>query len=519
MNGSSPTFPGFDRPLDLKALRLHAQTPDRVYSLEGKRFVAVNLDRMTVVTDEGREVGLELNRKFAVLSPLTRKAAAAAMLHALDGKRKASTTTRWIDELSLFLRTVSGVLDGARLSTITLAMFQWYCSSKGASQQKQLRGALLYWWRTDIPGIATELGSFLLTTAPPKPRGMIEVQNSKPSERPLSMEQVRSLLSNIDQLYASGVFDPQTNALWRLMISEALRPSQMQLLQFGDVRMDRSSEGKLLSVSLMVPTVKQQATRARDYMTLHRLSEALGQAIADHVAYAEDLHGAKVPADWALFGIRNASTVGRKPLLEETPAYLMHIFERTAAKIAALDSAFEEVELFNRRFKHTKLTHLAAMGASLEVLAHAGYQTSTISLRRYVNLSDEAFAVYEEQLEETHIHINNAFRGQVIARSDATRPDPEHRILDQSMEDDVGACAAEPCEVIACLGCYLCPRFEAFNDGPHRRVEASLVAEQERTRAAGLPETTVQLRANILSAVRDVIVRIDELRRKREGPA
>ena len=73
------------------------------------------------------------------------------------------------------------------------------------------------------------------------------------------------------------------------------------------------------------------------------------------------------------------------------------------------------------------------------------------------------------------------------------------------MADDVGACGAAPCDVLACFGCYGCPRYEAFVDGHHERVEAILVAEQERAKLAGMPPETIHLRDRTLAQVRHVI--------------
>ena len=108
---------------------------------------------------------------------------------------------------------------------------------------------------------------------------------------------------------------------------------------------------------------------------------------------------------------------------------IQYLIAKTREHIASINGDFEDIDLFNRRFKHTKLTHLAASGAPLEVLAYAAYQTSTISLQRYVNLTEEAYLGFERQLDQSNELIENAFRGKVIQRSEATHADPEHLSL------------------------------------------------------------------------------------------
>jgi hypothetical protein len=502
-------FPGFNAQINKNAWSETVQIPERIYSLDGKRFVAVSLDRMCVPSDEHGQWEIRLKEKLATFTPMTCLTASYVLLESLNGKRKTSTVRRWLDELSLFSRTVSEAMDGQRISVITLKMYQWYCSSKNASQQKLLRSVLLRWIDEETPGVHPELVNHLKTTAAPKPRGMIEVQNAVPAERPFSMSQVRTLIDNIEQLYVSGDFDAQTRLLWRMMISEALRPTQMSLLQVGDVKVERDVDGKLVAVHLNVPMVKQSGVAARDYQQSHRLSPAVSQALVEHLEFANAVHGSELPKTWPLFCVR-LSGDRKTPTTKRTSVGIHHVIQGSRKKIASLNDDFDSTDLFNRRFKHTKLTHLAASGAPLDVLAYAGFQTSTISLTRYVNLTEEAFVAFEKRLEPAYQQIEAAFRGKLIERNEATHADPEHRIADPSMEDDVGACGADPCEVLACFGCYTCPRFEAFTDGPHERVAATLLAEQARGLASGMPAETLLLREHILSAVRRVIQLIED---------
>lgn len=497
-------FPGFNGQIDKKAWAELVQIPVQIYSLDGKRFIPVNLVQMTVPSDERGNCTINLNAKLASFSAMTRTAAIFVLLQALDGQRKTSTVTRWISELSLFSRTISEVLDSQLIKVITLNMYLWYCSKKNPSQEKLLRSVLLWWIKEGAPGVHQELITHLKITAPRKPRGMIEVQNAVPSERPLTMQQVHGLLEDIAELYLSSKFNPQENLLWRLMISEALRPSQMRLMQFKDINVLRDVDSRLVAVRLNVAMVKQAGVPARDFMRWHRLSSAVSQAVVEHLEFVDQIHGCRPPETWAVFCVRKPPT-GQKFRLEGTSVELHNLIATTRDYIASMNDDFGSLDLFNRRFKHTKLTHLAAAGAPMEVLAFAAFQTSTISLQRYVSLTEEAYVSYERRLDASNQLIENAFRGRVILRTAATHSDPEHRIIEPSMEDDVGACGAEPCDVLACFGCYGCHRFEAFVDGPHERVEAILVSEQERAKAAGMPQETIYLRDRTLAQVRHVI--------------
>lgn len=503
-------FPGFDAPIDKELWKRKVQIPDQLFSIDGGIFVAVDLEFMCIPSDEQGEVSVRLLSKLASFTDQTRLAAASILIHSLDGNRKTASPVRWLDELSLFMRSISELLGGRKISTITTGMFDWYAGQKGASQIKLLRSTLLYWISRGVPGIQRELVTHLESTSPKAPRGMIEVQNAVPSERPFTTPQITALLRAIGQLYVTQAFNPQENFLWKSMISEALRPSQLRLLQFGDFQIDRDTEGKAASVRLFAPMVKQKGTPARSFKTEHRLSHSLSVAFLDHRKFVAEILGSDPPETLPVFCVKRGLSADQPPFIDPKGIGISHLVSRTRILIVEIAGEFEATDLFNRRFKHTKLSNLAAAGASDEVLAHAGYQTSTISLRRYVNLTDEAFSAIEEMLDDTHQSIDDAFRGTVIDPDDAKFKDPEHLVMDPSLEDPVGACSADPCGVLACLGCYICPRFQAFTDGPHKRVEAVVLEQQERARAAGLTPEAIYKNAPILAGIRSVIRLIEE---------
>lgn len=454
---------------------------------------------------------LRFRESLACFAPDTLVAFASALLDALDGKRKISTVYRWLSELSLFSRTVSQELGGRQITTVTQSMYVWYANKKNASQTKLLRSAMLHMLHVGAPGLSDDLVFHLRAVPPPKPRSTIEIQNSEPAERPFSMNEVQSILAALSALYLSGKFDPQTHLLWRMLVSEAMRPSQMRLLKFGDLELERDEQGRVQTVRVNVPIVKQAGTNARDFKLPYRLSNALGIAVADHLTFVTSLIGMAPPKDWALFCVRKDKKLSKVGYFAGPDAIsIASAIGISRQKISDCIDNFNPGDLFHRRLKHTKLTHLAQRGASKETLAYAGHQTSTGSLSHYVNLTDETFELYEEQLESTHTFVANAFAGKLVKRGQSTYADADHEISDLRMDSPVGACSREPCEVLACLACYGCPRFEAFEDGPHELVEAMLLNEQVRAKAAGLSERAVHLRSNILAAVRAVIKLVDE---------
>lgn len=428
----------------------------------------------------------------------------AAVIDALNGRRKSSTVSAWVNCWSLFMRNVQDDKAFA-INTVTLAMFKWGTRTWGPSQKKLLLGILKFWMGRRYPGIASELQIYLRTSKVPKPRSTTEVQANEVSERPFSLARVKEITMRVESLYMSGEFDPQDNLLWRLIISEALRPSQIALLQFQDI--DELSVSGWKGVELKVAMVKLHATPARSNLVPVTVAEAVATALRDHLAYMRSISGKNLLPQQPLF-----SVVRRPATVKHSPLSINELIDRTRRKISGEVGDLVHTDLFCRRFKHTKLTHLAMLGAPIEVLARAAFHSSEGSLKYYVNFTDERFEEYEEKLSGHHESIDGAFRGNLIEQGEQTSTNTDNLILDETMTGCVGACGRTPCGVLAPVGCYVCPRFEAFIDGPHEAVLNGLLADRARAAASGLPTETVTREDYLISAVREVVNRANLIR-------
>lgn len=495
---------------DLKGRIAHnSDLPTRVKLVDTGNFIPVDLHEMVLDGDGGRRT-LRLIECEAFLCHGTFLDYSYIVLHALNGRRKASTVKRWSNEFRLFLESQPAG-DTQPVTTITFAMFNSYCLTKKPSQQKLLRSFLAYWNRYNRPGIAADLSDYLITSKAPRPRPTTEIQNSCKHERPFTLGQVQRILSVIDSLYISGNFDEQDNLLWRLIISEALRPSQLSLLRIGDVHCAEQGSVETMRVSLSVPVVKQKATPARGYMMTSRLSESVSNAARQHLTYVNKLYGSTLPSSYPLFCVKEQRD-GKK-ILQPTTINIPSRISVTRKKISRQVDDMEDFEIFTRRFKHTKLTHLAVLGAPKEVLARAGYQTSTISLRHYVNLTEEAFSEYEILMSTTNDHIYDAFQGSIVDETGAKFPDVEHQIFGPQLDRVLGACSTNPCDVFAPVGCYVCPRFQAFTDGPHQTVLEFLLDRKRIAERVGVSNEAMQRDDHLITAVQQVIFQIKENRK------
>ncbi|MEP6770231.1 MAG: hypothetical protein ABI893_00410 [Polaromonas sp.] len=486
---------------------LPGELPKHVRSIESGRLIAFNPDQMTLHTESG-EFSLRLKQSAFGLSAATSEIFFSCVANALHGKRKGLTVLKWVNRFSRLMDVIVPLVDKPIL-TITLSMFLYSTKDDGASNAKTLRSLLKFWIRQGHPGISKDLKDHLSTSKAPKPRSTLEIQANSTQERPFSSQQVREILSTVEDLYVKRVFSPQDYLLWRLIISEAMRPSQLHLLRVGDIKIIRDASGNVIRIFIDTPIVKQKATSARKYMMQYQLSSAVIPAILAQLNYLNAVAGKSLCDSTPLFSVvrRNG-----KPLsIAKKGMWISSLIARTRAYIANHSDDFNDIEFFTRRFKHTKLTHLAIIGAPLAVLARAGFQTSTISLRHYVNLSAEAFDAYELKMDESHNEIASTFRGEIVSREWQSTHDEQSLILSPSMSEVVGGCAATPCGVLAPIGCYTCSRFRAFKDGPHQEVLDELLFKRNRAVGLQLPLETVQRDDFLIAVVRAVIDQIQNI--------
>jgi integrase len=478
--------------------------PKKIRLIDSKNFVKVDIDEMLLEGDTGRRT-LRLREKSRYLTEKAALAYWCVILSALNGKRKVATVIRWVDEFTRFT-TFWAESNSSKIEMISLGMLNNYSQEKNASQIKLLRSLIKFWLSCKKPGISECLSDYISTSKSPKPRGTLEIQNSDKKERPFSMAITRTILARLNNLYIDSDLDAQDHLLWRLIISEAMRPTQLRLLVVGDITDLEKRKIDIARVELNVPIIKQAGTSGRDYMMPTTLSEPVSRALIDHILYIESIVGTPLPVTLPLFCLTTSN--GRRKIIAERPISIETRIAATRPLIAEGLDAVDDDDLFTRRFKHTKLTHLAIRGAPVEVLARAGFQTSTISLRHYTTLSDEAFSDYEEKMESEHDFITDAFQGRIIDRDAATHPDSEHVIFEPGLSEGLGSCGDDPCDVFAPIGCYDCARFEAFRDGPHHIVLNFLQKRKTLAVNMGLPIASVNRDEHVISIVEGLIAKI-----------
>ncbi|AMM24054.1 hypothetical protein AX767_06625 [Variovorax sp. PAMC 28711] len=112
-------------------------------------------------------------------------------------------------------------------------------------------------------------------------------------------------------------------------------------------------------------------------------------------------------------------------------------------------------------------------------------------------------------MANSHNALVRFFKGRIVDRAGATHPDEEHLIGAPGLSDeDLGACAVQPCKGLMNVGCYGCYKFEAFADGPHQEALDHLESLRLDRAALHLDDAVVTRDDHLIEAVKQVIADI-----------
>jgi integrase len=307
-----------------------------------------------------------------------------------------------------------------------------------------------------------------------------------------------------------------------LLLELGARPIQIVALEEQDFKVMVGPNG-VLFYSLDVPRAKQRTVGAPEKKR-RRVSSTLGKLIEELIESNHRRYGNRGPE----MPILCATRLSQKRLTEELKVkYELHVkviafnyHVQSYAKSAKLISprTGQILNLTAMRLRYTFFTLLAEQGTSTVQLAELADHSNTSSIQVYVgstgNVVDRLNAALGK--DEHYSGIILRFRGDIVARAEN---ESEGAIIFGSTPTlknlgGIGVCGANfLCNLYPPLSCYICPKFQAWLDGPHEQLLLEL-----ETYVRGLIEKSAnpsdripyQL-AEVMLAVRQLLGRISQL--------
>lgn len=379
-----------------------------------------------------------------------------------------------------------------------------------------------YRWCEDqgLPGFSGELANRLYR---------LKINNNTHGERVMSRDPDDGPLSHDEHsLIRRAVKEDKGRLVDRVIIMLLLelgaRPTQLVQLEEQDFIVQMSpSEQPFYALS--VPRAKQRNVGEAEKKR-RRISQELGRLIeklieVNHFKFGDQ--GSQMP----LLCIRNRRN--KKLTNELKVRYALHLkvvgfAQRVRTYPASLNLISPRtgniIKLSSRRLRYTYFTMLAEQGTSTMHLAELADHSNDKSITIYVSSTSSVVDRLNAALgKDTHYaNTIKRFLGDVV---ESISNKSVSTVIFGSTSTlinlgGIGVCGANfLCKLYPPLSCYLCPKFQAWTDGPHEKLLTELegyVQQLVEGRGNSNDKIPYQL-AEVIVSIRQLLERIGELKR------
>lgn len=380
---------------------------------------------------------------------------------------------------------------------------KWYLTT--------LSGALRRWVDLGYGGVRDDAYKLLKELRLAGNRKGEAVRTACPISGPLTDMEFTGLLTACKHALRHELITNEEYLMAWLCIGFAIRPSQMAALKLCDIVRSDLFEG---AEALRIPRAKQRQQSIRDEFKERRLlSELVIQLERQRDDVTARLNSEFCPGGMPLFP-------ALKPVASCSPGFEWHttsreISQRITGCLEGLNVHSERTGLPMRlnaaRLRRTLGTRAAAEGRGEMVIAEMLDHSDLQSVSVYAEARPDIIDRVNEAVASALAPLAQAFAGEIIDEG-AKHAFPGGKISDPRFgtRSTLGKCASgSPCSLAAPTGCYTCPSFRAWRDGPHRELLQHLIAERERVkdlsgdRIAAVNDRTILAVAEVISLCRE----------------
>lgn len=170
-----------------------------------------------------------------------------------------------------------------------------------------------------------------------------------------------------------------------------------------------------------------------------------------------------------------------------------------------------------RRLRYTFATRLVREGVPKLEVADLLDHTDTQNVQVYFDIKSDIVEHLDRAMAMALAPMAQAFMGTLVRdQTEAVRGgDPESGIATVAGTpghvEKLGNCGSFSfCGAMAPIACYTCRSFQPWMDAPHGMILDDLIKDRERKVAAGLDGRMVSMHDTTISAIAEVILRIDQ---------
>jgi integrase len=311
-----------------------------------------------------------------------------------------------------------------------------------------------------------------------------------------------------------------------LPLELGLRPAQAVWLEEGDLKIERAKSGQEF-FSLDVVRLKQ-GTVGTPAKKRRRISPELGHALRQLIEENRKLYGdggpdapilrslTEKPPDG---GVMAQSNDEERRVRRMTRLVFTGRVRAYPYKVNIISPRTRRIlKLFPYRLRYTFGTRHGNQGTPAYFLAEMLDHSTIDSVRVYTNSSSTLVERLNVSLgnDEQYTNTLTLFFGMITERTGDEAPHiiiygttPTYKNL-----GGIGACGANYlCKLLPPLSCYVCPKFQAWSDGPHEQVlreleshTENLIARTTRNPSDRIPHQLT----DAIAAVKALLKKIDE---------
>lgn len=354
---------------------------------------------------------------------------------------------------------------------------EWYLGA--------VRPLLKKWHGLGYPGIEEDTIKLIdLLTLKGNEKGWA-VLTMDPLEGPFTELELHAIHQEVNTVFGKGEIGNREFSLVWLFMAIGARPVQISDLKVGDFH----SKGDRYGLS--VPRAKQRGLKRRSAFKDRPLVKEIGQVMESWIAqikkaaifHAPDIH----PMDLPLFPDWNRHHSNISFVYHVDGATLSKEITKLFSKLKVHSHRTKELmRVTPQRFRYTLGTRAAMEKQGALVIAELLDHSDTQNVIVYTKATPEIVKILDEALAVVLGRLSNAFSGKIVLEDfDTGRPDDPASLIRVPRLDPkiggIGKCGT----CIGCnqhhpYGCYVCPHFEAWLNGPHEEVLIDLLDERKR---------------------------------------
>jgi integrase len=353
------------------------------------------------------------------------------------------------------------------------------------------------------------------------------VRSADPNEGPLTALEVAEVTAALRAAYLNKTMPIQEQAAVWLALAFGANSSQYAMMREEDI-VPEYIDGHLATTLVSVPRHKKGHIHHRSEFKVRKANRFVGRVLRDLVEENEKSYSkGRSNEPRPLF--RRKRVRGYEAGLEEWAWHLRapeftKLLQNALSYLEAYGRDGSLLKLNTRRLRYTFASRMVGSGASPYAVAAALDHSDLQNVGVYFDIKSDIVEHLDKAMAMVLAERAQRFAQIVESEADAINGDKVgsrryYSNREKRQHYGIGTCGHTSfCNVVAPYACYLCPKFQAWMDGPHELVLDHLIESRNQREQMNLDPKIISIEDQLIVHVAEVISRIAEMKEK-EGKA